>query len=630
MPETTPPNPASPAPEAQASQKPAEAGEEPASDATVLGPAPARPPSAMEELLKKSVTASELGLSQPLAPGATLEEFRIERVLGQGGFGVTYQATDTRLDRPVAIKEYFPTASSVRTNSTRVEVRSTADRDEFSWGLQRFLDEARTLARFRHPNIVAVTRLFEANGTAYFCMDFEEGQDFEALVKSAKEPLPEAQLVDGILLPLLDGLEKVHATGILHRDIKPRNIFIRLNNSPVLIDFGSARQALSDVTRTMTTLVSRGYSPFEQYGSEGTQGPWTDIYSLGGTFYRAIAGAAPIDAVDRMHGKEMSSARKVGEGRYSASFLDAIDAALCLQPKDRPQSVAAFREMILKGRAMGIAAAAAVPAVSTAPQPPTTTPATPIGRAGSPSIGAKKSGGLVVMGAAAGILILAAGGLYYGAATGLLPVKQWAAELPFRVPGLMPTVAGPARPDEPANGAHTGAGATHAAPPPGVQPVAGASEPTVPAAGAPSDTGAAPAGSAAAASGMSEDAILEGFDLSPQVRQARSTQIMGLLGAYGRDQAKATDCINANCPERDADVAVVTADKAGFDWRQDTLAEHFSILTAQTVTGVDNCDWRIDVLEQLMLPDKRHQIRTYCVTKTGSRHLEGSDPVETQ
>jgi hypothetical protein len=276
-----------------------------------------------------------------------LHWYVLERVLGQGGFGITYLARDTNLDQAVAIKEYLPVDVATRRADATVRPRSGEHGERYRWGLERFIQEARTLARFDHPNIVRVLSVFEQNGTAYMVMRFEEGENFGALLER-KRTLSEKELMR-VLLPVLDGLELVHNAGFTHRDIKPDNIHIRDDGSPVLLDFGSARHALGHA-RTVTILVAPGYAPFEQYYSSGEdQGPWTDIYSLGATCYRAISGAPPMDAIARSKGilgstrELLVPASAVGAGRYSERLLKAIDHALAFTEKDRPASIAQWR-----------------------------------------------------------------------------------------------------------------------------------------------------------------------------------------------------------------------------------------------------------------------------------------------
>ncbi|HEY7742101.1 MAG TPA: protein kinase [Burkholderiales bacterium] len=329
---------------------------------------------------------SESAYPDALQPQYRLHWYTIERVLGQGGFGITYLARDTNLDQLVAIKEYLPVEVATRRPDSTVRSRSDTQRERYRWGLDRFIQEARTLARFDHPNIVRVHSVFEFNGTAYMVMRFEEGDNLAALLER-RGTLPERDLLR-ILLPVLDGLELVHNAGFIHRDIKPDNIHIRADGSPVLLDFGSARHSLGKA-HTLTILVAPGYAPFEQYHSSSeTQGPWTDIYGLGATCYRAIAGIPPMDAITRSKGilgstrEVLTPARNVGSGRYSALLLAAIDHALEFAEKNRPQTVAEWRRELLGETA----AASATPAAAGKPVSPTPQPAAPpAAPAGSPS-----------------------------------------------------------------------------------------------------------------------------------------------------------------------------------------------------------------------------------------------------
>jgi len=283
-----------------------------------------------------------------LTPGYKLHWYIIKDILGQGGFGITYLAQDTNLNQLVAIKEFLPIEMAVRENDASIHPVSGEQGENYHWGLERFISEAQTLARFKHNNIVRVMTVFTENNTAYMIMEYEHGRGLHELLK-AKGRLEEAELMT-IILPILDGLEQVHAAGFIHRDIKPPNLYIRDDGTPVLLDFGSARQSLGEHTRTLTTLVSPGYAPFEQYVSKSDkQGPWTDIYGLGATMYRAVTGKSPPNAVDRsealLHtGKDIyvPTAEICGES-YSAVLLGAIDHALAFRADDRPGNIVSWR-----------------------------------------------------------------------------------------------------------------------------------------------------------------------------------------------------------------------------------------------------------------------------------------------
>lgn len=273
------------------------------------------------------------------------DEYRIDGVLGAGGFGITYRARDVKLEIDVAIKEYFPRDFASRANTTRtVRPRTRTDAEQFEWGLTQFIEEARRLARLQHPNIVRCMRYFEENDTGYFVMTFEEGDTLERYFPKP----PRQDELDRILTPLLDALEALHAAGIYHRDISPDNILIRHDDTPVLIDFGASRQSLARRTQTMAAIVKPGYSPIEQYDRETRQqGAWSDIYALGATLYSVIAGGPPPDALARVRSDSYVPAREAARGAYRSGFLDAIDWAVEVDPDHRPVTIREWRRKLL-------------------------------------------------------------------------------------------------------------------------------------------------------------------------------------------------------------------------------------------------------------------------------------------
>ena len=284
-----------------------------------------------------------------LQAGYQLHWYVIKRILGQGGFGITYLAEDTNLDQEVAIKEYLPIELAVRERDDSIHPVSGEHGEQFSWGLDRFMSEARTLAQFKHANIVRVLTVFPENNTAYMVMEYEHGKAMSEILQERKT-IPEDEL-KSIFLPILDGLQQVHESGFIHRDIKPPNIFIRADGTPVLLDFGSARQSLGQLTHTLTSMVSPGFAPFEQYVSKSDkQGPWTDIYGLGATLYRSVVGRSPAEAMDRsealLHTSRDSfvGAAEIAPEGYSTEFLRAIDHALAFKAEERPQSLSEWRE----------------------------------------------------------------------------------------------------------------------------------------------------------------------------------------------------------------------------------------------------------------------------------------------
>ena len=279
-----------------------------------------------------------------LPSGYRIEEYELVRVLGSGGFGITYLGYDHHLDKAVAIKEYLPNDLAVRTDNQSVLPKSTQDRADYEWGLERFLNEAQTLARFDHRHIIKIHRFFRAHGTGYSVMEYAEGETLSALLQR-KGTLTEVELKQ-VLFPILDGLEAVHQADFLHRDIKPGNIVIRDDGSPVLIDFGSARQAVAGKSRSVTAIVTPGYAPIEQYSAKGHQGPWTDIYGLGAVCYRCLTGEVPNDATERLRADPLVPASKRCKGKASVSLLDSIDLALRVHEGERPQTIAAWRKML--------------------------------------------------------------------------------------------------------------------------------------------------------------------------------------------------------------------------------------------------------------------------------------------
>ena len=285
----------------------------------------------------------EAQFENALALYSMLLEYRLESVLGVGGFGMTYLGWDTNLEKHVAIKEYLPSDLAVRALDGSIVPVNTESEFDYQWGLDRFIQEARTLARFGHPNIVRVNRFFEANGTTYMVMDYEAGESLNQYLK--RVPMPDEAALKKIMMPILDGLEAVHQAGFLHRDIKPSNVFLRENGVPLLIDFGSARLATGAISKNLRSIVSPGYAPLEQYMRDGNQGPWSDIYALSGVLFRAVTGEHPPDAVRRLKNDVVPASLAKARTRYDERFLRAIEWGLKLNEKVRPRSIAEWREL---------------------------------------------------------------------------------------------------------------------------------------------------------------------------------------------------------------------------------------------------------------------------------------------
>ena len=283
-----------------------------------------------------------------------LHQYRIESVLGAGGFGITYKAVHEALRTRAAIKEYFPVEWSYRdrdevnvlANTQGALPTSEAGEDVcYTWGLERFLNEARILAQVNHPGVVRVRDFFEANGTAYIVMDYEDGESFNQLLQRGKT-LPEDE-VRRLLDDVLPALEAVHALGYLHRDLKPANLYRRSDGRTILIDFGAARQALGRRSKSVTSVFSPGYSPIEQYLVDGKgYGPWTDIYAVGAVLYQCVTGAAPIEAPARVLDDPLKPAREVAAGRYSLALLRTVDQAMAVRPEKRFQTIEQMRSAL--------------------------------------------------------------------------------------------------------------------------------------------------------------------------------------------------------------------------------------------------------------------------------------------
>lgn len=289
-----------------------------------------------------------------LPPGTMVGVFRIERTLGIGGFGITYLAFDTSLNIQVAVKEYFPQNAWRDTSSRTVHCYAGEAEQTFQIGLQRFHKEGQTLAQFKHPNIVGVRQMLPANNTAYLVMDYEHGEELEAYLRRLGRPLT-YQEVENIFNPLLDGLRAVHDRGLLHLDIKPENIFLRADSTPVLIDFGGARHQLGQASRSVSFLVaSDGYAPNEQYTGTQLQ-PTTDIYAVGATLYRSVTGRIPADApkrglamIDGSHDPLVPVRQAVASGAYPEYFLQTLDDALNMRVSSRPQSVRELQQRLFQ------------------------------------------------------------------------------------------------------------------------------------------------------------------------------------------------------------------------------------------------------------------------------------------
>ncbi len=289
-----------------------------------------------------------------LAPGAVVDNLRIDRVLGQGAFGITYLVTDQVLNKSFALKEYLPQELVSRSEDGVLQPSNAGLSSKFSTGLSHFLTEGRTIAQLEHANIVKVFRCFEANGTAYLLMPWYRGEALHTLLKrSGTFSSEEAQALSR---PLLNALEYIHGKGLIHQDIKPANIYITENGQPILLDFGAAGQRHDAGTATRWKLGSEGYAALEQSEADGSIGPWTDIYGLAATLYRCICGQIPVAAVQRQRTLDegepdpLQAIESLVPGQQFSGILDAVGRGLALEPAARPQSIAAWRPAFSQGK----------------------------------------------------------------------------------------------------------------------------------------------------------------------------------------------------------------------------------------------------------------------------------------
>ena len=292
-----------------------------------------------------------------LPPGTALAgQYVIEQVLGQGGFGITYRAVDHKSGQKVAVKEFFPDTMAARIGTTVTAF--TGERGEsFAYGKGCFLQEAETLAEFiGNENIVRVHSYFEENGTAYFVMDFVEGISFDRYIKEHGGHVGWEE-AERILLPVMDALAAVHSRGIIHRDVTPDNIYITGDGTVKLLDFGAARYSLGDKSRSLDVVLKHGFAPKEQYTRHGRQGPYTDVYTVGASFYFAVTGRRPPDSIDRMDEDDLIPPGRLGVS-VSPAKEEALLKALNVQPAERFQSMGEFKKALLEAGADSAAARA--------------------------------------------------------------------------------------------------------------------------------------------------------------------------------------------------------------------------------------------------------------------------------
>ncbi|WP_337009280.1 serine/threonine protein kinase [Pantoea sp. AS142] len=282
-----------------------------------------------------------------LPDGYRFNEFEIKEVIGGGGFGIVYRAWDHQLERTIAIKEYMPVSLAVRAADLTLELRGERFQKLFNAGLNSFIQEARLLARFNHPGLLHVLRFWEQNGTAYMGTLFYSGMTLKEWQVTSPESISEAW-IRRLLPPLLGAISTIHQAGYLHRDISLDNIQLQENQLPVLLDFGSARKEIGNLSDETEIMLKPGFAPIEQYSEEGEveQGPWTDIYALGAVLHSLITGnPPPVSVVRCIEDNYQPLVERQPEG-YSLPLLHAIDCALAMKPGDRPQTIDAFAALI--------------------------------------------------------------------------------------------------------------------------------------------------------------------------------------------------------------------------------------------------------------------------------------------
>jgi len=286
--------------------------------------------------------------NQPLADGYQLQNYRIRKVLACGGFSIVYLAHDEN-DVPVAIKEYLPASLALRSEGDVLPAVAAENLAAFRYGMKCFFEEGKSLAGLAHNNVVRVLNFFRANETVYLVMRYERGRTLQEHIQHRRGGIKE-DFIRRVFTLLLNGLRDVHANKLLHLDIKPANIYIRNDGSPVLIDFGAARQTLSAETTRLSPMYTPGFASPEQYRKRELLGPWSDIYSVGATMYCCLAGAAPVPADQRLDNDKYVSARRLWGGKYSDQLLQTINWCLRLDHLSRPQSVFALQKVLMGER----------------------------------------------------------------------------------------------------------------------------------------------------------------------------------------------------------------------------------------------------------------------------------------
>lgn len=283
--------------------------------------------------------------NQPLPEGHQLQNYRILRVLASGGFSFVYLAHDEN-DTPVAIKEFLPASLALRIDGALEPKVPEEQAAAFRYGMKCFFEEGKALASLTHPNVVRVLNFFRAHETVYLVMRYERGRTLQEHIHARRGALRESW-IRNTFAALLNGLREVHTNKLLHLDIKPGNVYLRSDGTPLLIDFGAARQMLQGEAPSLPPMFTPGFASPEHHMDRAKLGPWSDIYSVGATIYACVTSSAPPSAEERLDKDRMVPARRIGAGRYSSELLDTIDWCMRLEHLERPQSGFALQKTLL-------------------------------------------------------------------------------------------------------------------------------------------------------------------------------------------------------------------------------------------------------------------------------------------
>jgi len=280
--------------------------------------------------------------NQALVGGYQLLNYRIDRQISRGGFSIVYRAFD-ETGAPVAIKEYLPSSLVLRTEGDIVRASSAENLTSFRYGMKCFFEEGRALAKINHPNVVRVLNFFRANETVYMVMRYERGRTLQQQIQMRQDQMSE-RLVRHVFMHLLNGLREVHTHKLLHLDIKPANIYLRTDGTPVLLDFGAARQTLTSGRPKLAPMYTPGFAAPEMYRRDGTLGPWTDIYAIGACIYACMQGYPPNDAPQRIEKDRLALSLSRLRNVYSDNLIEVTEWCMSLDPLSRPQSVFALQK----------------------------------------------------------------------------------------------------------------------------------------------------------------------------------------------------------------------------------------------------------------------------------------------